>query len=63
MAGVLGFPTEVGLDRLLTDGVLGGNVQELPRHVRGLVAECVDERLVGHAVDEGIDFVNIGDVG
>jgi hypothetical protein len=29
----------------------------------GLVAEHVDKRLVGHAVDEGIDHVGVGDVG
>jgi hypothetical protein len=55
--GGLGFAAEVGLDRLLTGGVLGGNVQELLRCARGLTAECVDERLVGRAVDEGIDDV------
>jgi hypothetical protein len=27
------------------------------------VAKCVDERLIGHATDEGIDDVDIGDVG
>ena len=38
----IGFPAEVGLDRLLIGGVLGGDVQELSRHARGLVAEHVD---------------------
>ena len=28
----------------------------------GLMAERVDERLAGHAIDEGIDHVGIGDV-
>jgi hypothetical protein len=36
VTGGLGFAAEVGLDYLLTGGVLGGNVQELPRHVRVL---------------------------
>ena len=31
VAGGLGLATEVGLDCLLTGGVLGGDVQELPR--------------------------------
>ena len=30
---------------------------------RGLVAKRVDESLAGHATDEGIDHVGIGDVG
>ena len=38
VVGGLGLATEVGLDNLLTDGVLGGDVQELPCHVRGLTA-------------------------
>ena len=63
MTDSLGFATKVGLDRLLTGGVLGGDVQELPCHVWGLVAEHMDERLAGHAVDEGIDDVDVGDVG
>ena len=29
----------------------------------GLTAERVDERLIGHATDEGVDHVGIGDVG
>ena len=29
----------------------------------GLAAERVDERLVGHATDEGVDDVSISDVG
>jgi hypothetical protein len=61
--GDLGFVAEVGLDQLLTDGILGGNVQELPRCVQVLVAERVDERLVGHVTNEGIDDVSINDVG
>jgi hypothetical protein len=28
----LGFPNEVGLDGLLTSGILGSDVQELPRY-------------------------------
>ena len=31
--GGLGFPLDVGLDHLLAGGVLGGDVQELPRNV------------------------------
>jgi hypothetical protein len=61
--GGFGFATEVGLDRLLTSGVLGGDVQELPHHARGLTAKHMDEHLIGHATDEGIDDVNIDDVG
>ena len=53
----------IGLDGLLTGGVLGGDVQELPRHARGLVAERVDECLTGHAIDEGVDHVDVSDVG
>jgi hypothetical protein len=59
----LGFATKVGLDRLLTGDILGGNIQELLRHARGLTAEHVDERLAGDATDEGIDDVGVGDVG
>ena len=41
VAGGLGFLIEVGLDDLL----VGGNVQELPRHAWGLTTERVDEHL------------------
>jgi hypothetical protein len=30
--------------------------------VRGLTVERVDERLVGHATDEGVDDVGVSDV-
>ena len=40
----------------------GGDVQKLPRHPWGLASEHVDERLVGHVADEGIDHVGVGDV-
>ena len=63
MVGGLGFPTEVGLDHLLTGGVLGGDVQELSRREQGLMAECVDESLAGHATGESIDHVSVSDVG
>ena len=63
MIGGLGLAAEVGLDCLLTGGVLGGDVQDLPHRVRGLMAKHVDERLVGHAIDEGIDHVGVGYVG
>ena len=62
MTDGLGLATKVGLDRLLTGGILGGNVQELPHHAWGLVAKRMDECLVGHAADEGIDHVGIGNV-
>jgi hypothetical protein len=62
VAGGLGFPVEVGLDGLLTGGILGDNIQELPHRVRGLMAERVDERLAGGVVDEGVDHVGIGNV-
>ena len=26
------------------------------------MVECLDERLTGHAIDEGVDYVGIGDV-
>jgi hypothetical protein len=61
--GAFSFATEVGLDHLLTGGVLGGDVQELPHRARGLTAERMDERLIGHATDEGVDDVGIDDVG
>jgi hypothetical protein len=32
-------------------------------HARGLTAEHMDKRLAGHATDEGIDHVSVGDVG
>jgi hypothetical protein len=59
----LGFATKVGLDCLLTGGLLGGDVQELPRCSRGLTTKCMDECLGSHAVNEGIDDVSIGDAG
>jgi hypothetical protein len=62
VAGGLGFPAKVGLDGLLTGGILGDNIQELPHHVQGLVAERVDERLAASVVDEGIDHVGIANV-
>jgi hypothetical protein len=63
VADNLGLAAEVGLDGFLTGGVLGGNVQELPRRARGLMAEHMDDLLAGHASDEGMDHVDIGDVG
>ena len=63
MVDGLGLGAKVGLDNLLTGGILGGNVQELPRHAWGLVTEHVDERLAGCVVVEGIDHVSVGDVG
>ena len=63
VTGGLGFAAEVGLDRLLTSGILGGNILELPCHARGLMAERVDERLVGHATNEGIDDIGVSVVG
>ena len=62
VAGDLGFPTKVGLDGFLAGGVLGGNIQKLLHHARGLTAEHMDERLAGHAADEGVDHVGVGDV-
>ena len=62
MAGGLGFATEVDLDALLTGGVLGGDVQELPHRPHGLATEHVDERLTSHAADEGIDHISVDDV-
>jgi hypothetical protein len=50
------------MDGLLTGGVLGGHVQELPRRARSPTTEHVDECATGHAVDEGIDHVGVGDV-
>jgi hypothetical protein len=61
--GDLDFIARVGLDRLLTDGILGGNIQELPRHAWSLAVKHVDKSLAGHAIDEGVDDINIGDVG
>jgi hypothetical protein len=57
----LGLATD-GLDCLLVGGVLGGNIQELPHCARGLTVERMDERLIGHAIDEGVDDVGVGDV-
>jgi len=62
VADGLGFPSKVGLDGLLADGVLGGNVQELSCHAWGLTTKCVYERLTGRATDEGVDHVGVGDV-
>ena len=62
MTSGLGFAAEVGLDRLLTGGILGGNILELPCHARGLMAEHVDKHLASHAIDEGVDDVGVGDV-
>ena len=58
-----GLAAEFGLDHLLTDGVLGGDIQEFPHCARGLTAEHMDERLTGCIADEGVDHVSIGDVG
>jgi hypothetical protein len=62
VADGLGFPADVGLDVILAGGVLGGDIQELPHRVRGLAAEHMDEHLIGHATDEGVHHVGIGDV-
>jgi hypothetical protein len=61
--GDLDFLARVGLDCLLTRGILGGNIQELPRHAWGLAVKHVDKSLAGHAIDEGVDDIGIGDVG
>jgi hypothetical protein len=58
-----GLATEVGLDHLLASGILGGDIQEFPHCALGLMAERMDERLTGHAADEGIDHVGVDDVG
>jgi hypothetical protein len=64
VAGCFGLAAEVGLDCILSSGILGGDIQELPCRARGLAAEHVDERLTGRAAaDEGVDHVGIGDVG
>ena len=63
VASSLDFPTEVGLDRLLASGILGGDIQELPRHARGLTAERVDKGLADRVIDEGDDDVHVGDIG
>jgi hypothetical protein len=63
VASGLGLAAKVGLDGIFTCGILGGDVQELPRHARGLVAKRVDECLTGCAAGEGIDHVDAGDVG
>jgi hypothetical protein len=61
VTGGLGFVVEVGLDRPLTSGVIGGNAQELPHCAWGLIAERVDEHLAGHAIDEDVDDVSVDD--
>ena len=33
-----------------------------PRRARSLTTERMDKRLIGHATDEGIDHVSVGDV-
>ena len=58
-----GFAAKVDLDHLIASGILDDDVQELPHHARGLVAEHVDERFTVHATDEGIDDVSVSDVG
>jgi hypothetical protein len=63
VASGLGLAAKVGLDDIFTRGILAGDVQELPRHARGLVAKRVDECLTGCAAGEGIDHVSIGEVG
>jgi hypothetical protein len=63
VAGGFGLVTKVGLDGLLASGILGGDIQELPRHAWGLVIERKDECLASHAIDEGVDHVDVGEVG
>jgi hypothetical protein len=63
VAGGLNLVAKVGLDGLLTGGILGGDVQELPHRAWGLAADHVDERLVGRATDEGVDHIYVSDVG
>ena len=31
--------------------------------MRGIVAKHMDESLAGHVIDEGVDYIGIGDVG
>ena len=63
MANGLDFPAKVGLDRLFTGGILGGDIQEFLGCARGLMAEHMDEGLIDHAIDEGINNIGVGDVG
>jgi hypothetical protein len=63
VTGSLGFATKVGLDHLLTSGILGGDIQELLHHARGLAAMRVDECFIGRAADEGIDDDGVSDAG
>ena len=63
MIGGLGLATKVGLDCLLTGGVLGGDVQELPCHAQGLAGERMDKRLACHAACEGVNHIGVSDVG
>jgi hypothetical protein len=63
VAGGLGFATKVSLDSLLTGGILGGDFHDLPRCAQGITTERVDESLACHAADEGVDHVDVGDVG
>ena len=51
VVGSLDLAAKVGLDGLLTGGVLYGDVQELPHRARGLTIEHVDKRLAGHVTD------------
>jgi hypothetical protein len=63
VASGLGLAAEVGLDNLLAGGVLGGDIQEFSHHAWGVMAERVDECLVGCATDEDVDHIGIDDVG
>ena len=63
MAGGFGLANDVGPDGLLTSGVLGGDIQEFPHCAWGLMTKHVDDGLTGHDTDEGIDDIDVGDVG
>jgi hypothetical protein len=63
VASGLGLVAEVGLGNLHAGGILGGDVQEFPHHAWGVMAKCVDEHLIGCAIDEGVDHIGIDDVG
>jgi hypothetical protein len=63
VASGLGLAAEVGLGNLLVGGILGGDVQEFPRHAWGVMAKRMDEHLIGCAIDEGVDHIGIDDVG
>jgi hypothetical protein len=54
---------EYGPYRLLTEGKVGGNVQDFPGDAWALASQLMDQLLAGGSCEERSDDINISNVG